>query len=200
MLRSVAIRNLGIAGDKDTEDRAKALFKDYIEKGKPIETNIRSAVYAINAWTGDDWAFGKFAELYKNVELPEERSKLLAALGNFGSTALAKKGLSLTLSKYVRLQDSPTIPAVASSNYVGKELIWSWTKANWKTLARRCKAQLMLSSFVGDLGIVGDQKTRDEIKRFYANPKNMKKEIKRELAQTLERIDTNIRFEKLQAN
>ena len=46
---------------------------------------------------------------------------------------------------------------------------------------------------------VRDRKTRNEIKRFFANPKNMKNEIKRELAQTLERIDANIRFEKLQA-
>ena len=199
MLRSVAIRSLGTAGEKETVSRAKAMFKDYAEKGKAIETNIRSAVYAINAWTGDEWTFDKFAELYKKVELPEERLKLLSALGNFGSPSLAKKGLSLTLSKYVRLQDSPSIPSVSSSNYVGKELIWAWTKKNWKTLARRCRAQMMLSSFVGDLGIISDRKTRNEIKRFFANPKNMKNEIKRELAQTLERIDANIRFEKLQA-
>ncbi len=200
MLRSMAIRNLGMAGDSDTMDKARTMFKDYIEKGKQIETNIRGAVYGTNAWNGDDLTFNRFMELYKKVELPEERAKLLGALGSFGKPELARKGLEFTLSKYVRLQDAPSIPAYASSNYVGKDFVWAWTKANWKTLSYRCRAQLMLSSFVGDLSIVSDQKTRDEIKSFFANPKNMKKEIKRELAQTLERIDANIRFEKLQTH
>jgi len=198
MLRSIVIRNLGIAGDSATVKRAKALFKIYAKKNEGIDTNLKSAVYAINAWTGDASTFKTFTDLYKKEQMPEEQRKLMYGLASFSSAGIASKALDFSLSKHVRPQDSFAIPVIESGNYIGRRLLWGWTKRNWKTLMKKFTAPRMLSSFVENLGVVTDMETKKEIMRFFADRRNMRSDLKKSLKQTLEIIDINIRFEKLQ--
>ena len=196
--RSMAISSLGINGNEDVVNRSRTMFNDYISSGKQIPKNIRSAVYNIVAWNGDESTYDTLVKLYKKVEIQEEKRRLLIALSNSSKAELVKKALDFSLSKDVRPQDIFVVSSVASSNKVGKKLIWEWTRKNWKEFMRRYSSGThILHTFVDNLGLIDDEYTKGEIQSFFEQKGNMRKDAERALKQVLELIEANIRLRKL---
>ncbi len=195
MLRNAAISSLGLAGDKATLSRAKKEFESYLKGGKEIDVNIRGAIYALNAWQGDEKTFGFFLKRYKEEKAPDEQRRNLRALAFFSDPALLRRTLDLSKSGEVRLQDSFLLPAVLSENTIGKALIWGWTKKNWHALMKKYDSGAhMLGGLVDNLSYVSDARTASEIKKFFARKSNRRDDMKMELTHALERIQTNIKL------
>ncbi len=195
LARSMAIARLGIGGDKNVLKKSREIFDDYLTSGRLPPKNIRSAVYNINAWNGDENTYNKLVELYKKENVQDDKRKLLVALSNSSRPEIIERALAFCLSEDVRLQDGFVVCSVVSSNEVGKKLIWGWTRKNWKEFMRRYSSGThMLQTFVNNLGLVDDEKTKKEIEVFFAKKENRRKDIERTLSQLMELIEANIHF------
>ncbi len=196
MLRSASISSLGRAGHKPTIKRALRLYNDFM-RGKAIEPDLKSAVIGIAAYTGDAKRYRQMVERYKKEKAPDDKRRFLQSLALFRDRKLILEGLKFSYTKDVRLQDAYTIPAIVSGNPVGKEIIWDWTRKNWKFLLKTHSVGThMLDRFVENLSGAYTPERRKEIAAFFGKKQNVREDIKRAIAQTLERIDANINFMK----
>ena len=194
-MRSAAIMKSGMAGNAQTISKAKMMFDDYIKHGKVIETNIRAAVFYLNAWVGDEKVFNEFKARYIKEKLPEEKMRFLRALSMFNDKRLILKAFDFSMSKEVRLQDSAAVVAIGASNPVGRDLILDWTEKNWKELCRRfASGTHMLSRYVDNLAVLKSREDLEEVKSFFGRKENMRDDLTQALANTLEEIESNIQF------
>jgi len=195
LTRSSAIITLGMAGDDYVIRIANRLFHDYVKSGKIINKNQRTAIYRTVSWNGNESLQRKFIELYNKEKLPDEKRRLLAAIASAGRENLIMKALEFSISKHVRLQYRPLPPALIADNGVGKRLIWAWTRKNWKRFMKAyAVSSHSLGFFVENLGAIDDAATKREIEKFFANKSNIRGDIERQLKQTFEMIDSNIRL------
>jgi tricorn protease interacting factor F2/3 len=195
LLRSSAVFDLGIAGDEEMVGRTNKMFHEFVRGGREIDSNLRGAVYGIAAWTGGADTFDILEGRYRKEAVVEEKLRFLRALGLFKKRQLAERALSFALSKDVKYQDAISIPANVASNPLSRDLLLKWTKDNWKLLMRRYPPSTnMMHGFVSFLGVQKSEKAKKEIVSFFGSESNRRKDFEPELRRTLERIDTNIKF------
>lgn len=195
MTRSVAVMSSGISGDRATIKRAAKLFSRSMQDTAAVDADLRGTVYMLSAWAGDESKFKTITDRYKNEKLPDEKNRLLSAIGMFQGETLLSRSLGFSLSKYVRLQDSYMVPSVVSSNPIGRRLIWGWTKKNWNDLMLRYGSGThMLSRYVNNMRTASDVKTLKEIKSFFNKKANTRDDITKALSQTIEMVKLNASF------
>ena len=196
MMRGSVLFDLGMAGDADAVKMANGMFRDLV-RGKEVDSNLRGAVCGIAAWTGDAKTFDVLEGRYLKEEVIEDKLRFLRSLGMFRDRKLVERALAFALSKDVKYQDVLSIPANVASNPLAGDLLWHWTRDNWKTiLARYPPGTHIAHGFVSLLSAQKDEKSRKEIASFFEAKSNLRSDFKPELRRTLERIDTNIRFMK----
>jgi tricorn protease interacting factor F2/3 len=195
LLRGAAIASLGQHGDMKVIAKAKELFDNYWTNGTPINKNLRGAIYSVNAYNGNETTYNRFLELYRKEKSVEEKVRLLQMFPSFNDPEILKKALELTFSKEVRLHDAASMAAIAAVGPIGKKLIWEWTRQRWPKILELYKGNSrVLISYVNNLGILDDEKSKREIGQFLSKKANMREEIKLALPRTIERIGGNLRF------
>jgi hypothetical protein len=197
MLRSSVIASLGIHGDKGVRRIAERMLSDKMSKNKEIDPNIRSAIYRINAWHGDASLLRKFRAMYLKERMPEEKLRLLGIMGAFSKPSLLERSLAFSLSKDVRYQDSIYIPGSMAGNPIGKDLLWDWTRENWKLLVKRNPSGgHMLKGYVGNLETISSAESLERIMHFFSDKRNRRSDIDLAIEQAFEMIEINVRFVK----
>ena len=194
MFRARVIASLGFLEDAEIKDFAKRNFENALND--KVDPNIRNSIFFVSAWNGDKEVFEKIKDAYLKETLPEKKIYLLVSLGLFRDKQICQNALAFTLSKDVKLQDSFYIPNELSSNPSGKDLLLPWLKENWLELKKRLSAGThMLTRYVGALSTQRGYDKLKEIKDFFTSKKNYTPAIKKELRETLERIEINTLFE-----
>jgi len=194
MFRARVIASLGFLEDAEIKDFAKRNFENALND--KVDPNIRNSIFFVSAWNGDKEVFEKIKDAYLKETLPEKKIYLLVSLGLFRDKQICQNALAFTLSKDVKLQDSFYIPNELSSNPSGKDLLLPWLKENWLELKKRLSAGThMLTRYVGALSTQRGYDKIKEIKDFFTSKKNYTPAIKKELRETLERIEINTLFE-----
>ena len=193
MLRGAAIRILGILGDAKVTSWAAKAFSDYVEHGKLIDPNLRGAAYYTVAWNGNAKTFDRFVSMYRKAIMPDEKIRLLTALGMFRSHELARRALDFSMSKDVRLQDSIHLPAVLSSNPMHQSMLLDWTLKNWKMLQKMyVPGAHMLDRYVENMSFVSSAAELARIRAFFSRKSNMRGDMEKAYKETIERIEANI--------
>jgi aminopeptidase N len=195
VLRGSVIASLGLIKDKRAVDRSKEIFNHYVKNKAAIDSNLKSAIYSTVARNGNEETFEKFKKLYTDERVPEDKIRFLAVLGYFPDEKLIKKALAFALSDQVRYQDTYIVPSVASSNPFTKNLVFEWTKSNWKVFKKRYPpGTMMLRSFISDMSVQKSPAARKMVADFLSQKDVESEDTIPEIKRTLERIDTNIRF------
>ena len=195
--RAMAISSLGFADDRETVEKANAMFDSFVSGKGELDTNLRAAVYGIAARSnGSPELFDRFIKMYNEQPLPEEKIKALQSAGLMKSQDLIIKALETSLMPdKVRLQDSIILLNSVGSNIKSRAVLLSWMKKNWKRLMSTYEsAGRMLVYALDDLEIYADKNSRKDIDSFFRKKENMRDDIRRELEQVLEKIDANINF------
>ncbi len=193
MMRSAAVSAAGIAGDKQALRKAEKLFSVAMEGGN-VDPDIKGAVYSLAAWNGNAETFSALKARYVKEELPEEKRRLLGAMGMFKDKSLLGRSLDFSMSKEVRYQDAFVIPAIVSSNPVGRSIIWKWTKRNWKQISKMFGVGThMLGRYVDNIAAVSNKKEFEEVKSFFRSMK-VREDITLSVKQAIEIIGINIKF------
>jgi puromycin-sensitive aminopeptidase len=133
LFRDMVIFQLGLHDHKLTLNEASRIFGNYLEKNRPVDKDIRNAVYFLAARNGGRRLFKKIITLYKKADLADERDRLGEALGFFNDPKLLAEALRFSLSKNVRPQDAVSILRVVADNRAGKSLAWRFVRDNWQT-------------------------------------------------------------------
>lgn len=191
IMRSAAIGMLGLIEDKKVVDKAISLFNGR----RPIDPDMRGAIYGINSWTGDRKVFDRVERMYKAEDVADEKRRLLFSIGDFKQKELAEKALEFSSSVDVRLQDSVFIPMTVASNPATNDVYWSWAKRNWKALMKRYKGvPRMLLRLVEATGSFSSPALTGEVLKFFSRKGNTADDIKRGIEQTEEKLKANSRF------
>ena len=197
LLRSYTLSSLGMLSYRPVVDWAMMQF-DKITKGHAVDSNVRSAVYATVAWNSGIGVMQKFIEMYKRERVPDEQIRLLSALARFRGAKAALKVLAFSKSKFVKLQDSFRLPVLLLGNPETKSAALEWCFANWQKLMRDYPSSAnKLGRFVSSMSSFSDARTMRRIAAFFSKPRNNREDIKREVKKTIERLNANIRFVKM---
>jgi tricorn protease interacting factor F2/3 len=193
LMRSKALTLLGLTGNERAVEKAERLFEN-IRLKKKVDSDLKGFAIYIKTWVGVD--FSKLAKMYEVEQNPLDKMRVLQGLGMFKEKQNLLKALKYSESEKVKHQDSFRIPAFVSSNPVGKKLIWGWIKKNWVHLKKRNQPSThFLGHFVSMLSVLDTSEELNEVKNFFK--KNNRDDIKRTVKETLERIECNARFKKL---
>ncbi|MDE1768575.1 MAG: ERAP1-like C-terminal domain-containing protein, partial [Candidatus Micrarchaeota archaeon] len=160
-----------------------------------IDTNIRGAIYTIAAWSEGEKVVDLLKERYEKEKIPEEKIRYLRSLSMFKDKDLLLDSLEFSMSKRVRLQDSYIIPAICSSNPVGKKIILQWTEENWHKLNKiHASGTHMIGRYVDNLASIDNRSDKEEVLKFFKEKKNWRDDIRHSFDNTVELIEANIRF------
>ncbi len=191
LLRTLVLGNAGDYGDAKTITVAKKLMSDFLQKGKPVPADIRSALYGIASENGGEKEFRKIMALYKKETLHEEQGRLGRALASFKQKNLLKETLDFALSKAVRGQDSLSIVVSVWSNPAGRDLAWQFVKKNWGVfLERYGSGGHSLSRLLKAGAGFNTRSAYNDFKNFFKT--HPAPGAVRAVSQVLEKIDGNI--------
>ena len=137
--RMTVLSRLGHYLDRPVLDEASRRFADSLKDPASLPPDLRSVVYGLVAQEADEATYETLWGLEQKSALQEEQVRLLLALTRPRGESLLRETLARALSDAVRFQDAPiVIRGVATSRpSVGRDLAWTFIKANWDELYRR---------------------------------------------------------------
>ncbi len=194
LLRSYVIRFLARFGDEDILRVANQKFARFLKDPSSLNPNLRSAVYSVVAWGGDERTYEMLVKLFRRAKSQEEQGRFLSALSSFQDAKLLERALQFSISPDVRSQDTYLIIYSVGYNPYGRFIVWPWIKKNWKKIIEKHGGvgNPIFKRVVQSLGVLGDLDTEKEIKEFFK--KNKIPEMEKILSQTLERVRINAKF------
>ena len=195
MLRGNAIYASAFGGKADVISKARKLFGEYMRQSPSADPNIMGPIYSINAMYGGSKEFSKFTRRFVEARMPEEKLRILGAIGQFRDKKLLERALQLSASNKVRKQDSIYIPASVSSDPSNLNLLWEWETKNWKALmSNYASGTHMLGRYIENFGYSSNKETISRINEFFGKKGNMRNDLKKPIRQTSEIITSNANF------
>ncbi len=188
LLRSTILFALGTFGDKKTIEKAQGLFKTS-QSGKKIDSDLKSATYALTAENGGKIEFEKFLDIYLKSQSEEEKDRALRALSSFKDKALLKRVLTVGFSKDVRAQDAFKVVYLVSSNPIGINIAWDYVKEHWEEVVERFAGGHLFSRFISPFSKFTTYEKADELEEFFK--KRREEGVGRTVLQTIEKIRSN---------
>ena len=195
MLRGNAIYASAFGGNAEVISKAKKLFGEYMHQSPAADPNLMGSIYSINAMYGGSKEFSRFISRFKEARMPEEKLRILGAIGQFRDKKLLERALYLSTSNEIRKQDSIYIPASVSSDPSNLDLLWVWETKNWKTLmSNYASGTHMLGRYIENFGYSSSRETINRINGFFGKKENMRNDLKKPIRQTAEIIASNANF------
>jgi len=187
LLRSLVIGSLGRLGDEEILEEAKKRFNEFLKNPDSLHPDLRSVVYSLVAWGGDDKTYEILLKLFRKATMQEEKLRFLGALSTFQDERLLARTLKFVLTKEVRSQNLHLPIMRMATNPYGRKLVWPWVKKNWKQIVKKFGVgSPLINRVLGTISAVYDSKKEPEIRRFFKLHPMPGTEMK--LAQTLERL------------
>lgn len=188
LLRSLALSQAGFYGDKNVTKEAKKIFDN--RNIKPIDADLKGAIYNIVICNGGLKEWKTFEYLYTNTDNAEERDTIGRALGSFNNQKIIEKVLNFSMSKHVRDQDTPFILASIWKNKEGQNLAWNFAQDKWETILKRYGGSNFLTKFLPFLGYHTKIEDLKDAKKFFS--KNVAPGGEKTLKQSYEQLESNI--------
>lgn len=194
ILREKAINSLGFHGDEKIIEYSVDSIERYLEGTGKIENGAKNGIFRVSAWANGDKEFlNKMEWIYENSDNPEERMCALAAMGSFSDKNLLVSALDYSLSKSVRIGEKFLLLNWVAINRKGTKIIWPWIRKNWNKLKRLFPPESeFLKKYLVALSAVSDKESMLEIKNFFRDKRNLRKDIVTDLNSTLEFIENNV--------
>ena len=185
-LRGELIGALGtIAGDHACQRRARELFELYEKAPESVDANLVPALVTIVAYTGASTDYEKFYHRFKSAQTPQEETRYLFALGNFGVPEFIDRTLNLTINGEVRTQNSPYLMRGILLNKRARQRAWSFMTAHWDEMLRQYPDNSIPRMCEGIVGLVGPE-IEAEVRQFFAA--HAVKQGAKQMEQHLERL------------
>ena len=187
-LRRAAL--LALVGDVAEAPRAvaeaAARCERYLADRRSLDPNLADTVAALGARAGGAQRFDAFLAAAEGAGTPQERRRMLLALGEFRDPDLVERALALTLTDRIGTQDVAILLVRLLGNPAAREAAWAFMKRRWAKLRRRLPPMLVTRPIEATPALGTRAARRDVAAFFKANPVPT---AARALRQALERFD-----------
>ena len=191
LLRTLILGAGSYFGDISVIREAQRRFNNRAES--PISADLRGVIYTTVVRNGGVAEYESILALYRIETLHEEKNRLLSALGTTTNITLLKKTLQFIMSDEVRMQDRNSAFASVLVNPRGRALGWEFIKRNWKAIGEAYgDGNHLLSRLIQALNRNTTREAYNDIKIFFK--KNKAPAAERTILQTLEHVDSNVRW------
>ena len=175
-----------VAEDPDTIAEARARFARYLTDRRSLEPNLADLVVSLGARSGDAADFDALLAAAESAKTPQERRRMLMALGDFRDPALVQRALALSLTDAVGTQDVAILLVRMLGNPGARLATWEFLQKKFAKLKKRLPPMLATRP-IEALPALGTMKARREVAAFFkANPLPT---AGRAVKQALERFD-----------
>ena len=191
LLRPVLLGSASFFGDAKVIAEARARFEK--RKKNPIDPDLRGMIYATIAREGGEAEYETLLSMYHAETLHEEKNRILGALGLFQNKKLLSRTLAFTMTPDVRMQDRNGAFASVLVNPFGRALGWDYLKKNWDKIGESYgPGNHLLSRLIAVLNRNTTRESLADVKAFFKTHSAPAGE--RTIEQTLENIDSNVRW------
>ncbi|XP_064466191.1 puromycin-sensitive aminopeptidase-like isoform X2 [Ornithodoros turicata] len=193
LLRSIVIQRLCRFKDEKVLHEAKRRFDAHIEGTTTIPADLRGSVYLGVAATADKATYNKMLELYRKVDLQEEKIRIACAMATASDPELIKATLDFAISDEVRLQDCVFVIGSCTRSKEGLHMSWKFLQDNKDLLTARFDGGFLLCSLVKDLteNFASEEKAL-EVEEFFRQ--NHFPATERTVQRSLENIRLNAKW------
>jgi len=158
----------------------------YLADRSSLEPNLADPVVALGARAGGAERFEALLGAAAGARTPQERRRMLMALGEFRDPALVERALELSLTEAVGTQDVAILLTRMLGNPAARAPTWAFVKSRWARLRKRLPPMLA-SRPIEALPALGTRAARRDVAAFFrANPIPT---AARAVKQALERFD-----------
>jgi aminopeptidase N len=195
IMRASLLSLMGNAGDSDAVSAARRIAQQYLSAPDSVEGTLVGPALPVAARNGDAALYNQLASFMASAKSTEHYNNALFALAAFSQADLLHRTLDLIDQGKIRQQLYPALFSSLLSNPASRTFTWEYMKAHWNDLAEK------VSSFGGGgavsaLGNACNTQMRDDVQQFFSTHRATGAE--RTLQQSLERIDTCLKFKQLQ--
>lgn len=191
LLRPMLLGAAASFGDKQII--AEALSRFASRKKSPIDPDLRGVVYATVSREGGEKEYETLLSMYRAETLHEEKNRLLGSLGLSRNKKLLARTLAFTMTDEVRMQDRNGAFASVLVNPYGRALGWQFLKKNWEKIGHAYgEGNHLLSRLISVLNRNTTREVYADVKTFFKT--HTAPAAERTIEQTLENIDSNIRW------
>ena len=191
LCRALILGSASYFGDERVIAMAKKRFAN--RKTVPILADLRGIVYATVVREGGEKEYNAILAVYRAETMHEEKNRLLGALGASRDKKILQRTLEFTMTDAVRMQDRNGSFASVLVNPAGRALTWKYLQKNWKKIGEAYgDGNHLLSRLIAVLNRNTTRAAYDDIKRFFKT--HTAPAADRTILQTLEHIDSNIRW------
>jgi len=149
LLRSLVLTRMGCLGHTETVEEATRRFQDHVNgTGSQVPADLRACVFRIVASSGGVKAMDQLMDLFRKVELQEEKDRIARAMGATQEPEMLKRVLDFAIGSEVRSQDSPFVISGVAFNHKGRDLAWDFVKSNYSMLTERYKQGMLFTRLV----------------------------------------------------
>jgi alanyl aminopeptidase len=183
------VRMVAVEGKEPTL-RAKSLTmaKSWLKDRKSVHADLVSSVLSTAADSGDAEFHDALIAAVKTEKDRADRGRILNALSGFRDPALVKSQLALALDKDLDAREGMQVLWGASWDYRTRPIALEFLKDNWDALVARMPED-SASSLVWMGGSACDEKTRDEVKKYFDGRSTKFLGGQREFDQAMEGVD-----------
>jgi aminopeptidase N/puromycin-sensitive aminopeptidase len=195
IMRAGLLSIMGNAGDSGAVSAARKIAQQYLSTPDSVEGTLVGPALTVAARNGDPALYNQLASFLTSAKSTEQYNNALFALAAFTQADLLHRTLDLIDQGKIRQQLYPALFSSLLSNPASRAFTWEYMKAHWNDLAEK------VSSFGGGgavsaLGNACNSQMRDDVQQFFSTHRATGAE--RTLQQSLERIDTCLKFKQLQ--
>ncbi len=191
LLRPVLLGSASFFGSEPVLREALLRFK--ARASAALDPDLRGVVYATVAREGGEKEYETLLAMYRAESLHEEKNRILGALGLFRDKKLLSRTLAFTMTEEVRMQDRNGAFASVLINPAGRSLGWQYLKKNWERIgASYGEGNHLLSRLISVLNRNTTREAYADVKVFFKT--HSAPAAERTIKQTLENIDSNIRW------
>ncbi len=193
LLRPALLETLGAVGaDPELRAEARRRLEGWLGGG-PLHPSVVGAALRLSAAAGDAALYERLLARMRAAAVPEERDRLLSALGSFESPELVDRALGDALGPDVRAQDLAALVGILFVNRQARARTWRFVSARWTDVAAKAPV-FGLRRIVSATARLCDPALRREVAQFFASPAHRVEAGKRDLEQALEAMDIALAF------
>eukprot|EP00095_Tigriopus_kingsejongensis_P003214 snap_masked-scaffold699_size109694-processed-gene-0.3 protein:Tk03214 transcript:snap_masked-scaffold699_size109694-processed-gene-0.3-mRNA-1 annotation:"GE21157" len=149
LFRSLLHWNLVHALDTDTLSDGLERFEAHRSGSAVIPADLRTSMYGCALHLKGQEIFEGLIQMARDTNSHEEKAHVYSSLGCSEDANILQQGLEYGLSPAVRSQDSKAVlGAISSSSVQGRNLCWSFFKANATEIGKRYKTGGLLTMLI----------------------------------------------------
>jgi aminopeptidase N len=188
-LRPQLLGWLGEEGrDPEVLELARSMAAKYLESPASVDPELAGVALHLAALDGGRDLYESYKKRFESASSPDERRRLLAAMGSFRDDKLFDEALAYTLSGSLHVQEIFTVPFEGNSTEARRDRSFRWIRENYAALASRLpqEALAFLPYSAGGCSMPRLQ----EAEKFFAEPAHSPPGTEQELAKVAEAVKT----------